>query len=59
VKAAKTRGVQLGRKPKPTPQKIQHEREQIDKDKRCGDVAALPNVDRTTLYRAITYLTYQ
>jgi DNA invertase Pin-like site-specific DNA recombinase len=53
VKAAKERGVKFGRKPKLTPQQIEHAREQIDKGKRREDVAALLNVDRTTLYRAL------
>jgi DNA invertase Pin-like site-specific DNA recombinase len=52
VKAAKGRGLKFGRKPKLTPQQIEHAREQIDKGKRREDVAALLNVDRTTLYRA-------
>jgi DNA invertase Pin-like site-specific DNA recombinase len=53
VKAAKKRGVKFGRKPKLTPQQIEHARDQIDKGKRRKDVAALLNVDRTTLYRAL------
>ena len=53
VKAAKRRGVKFGRKPKLTPQQVEHAREQIDKGKRREDVAALLRVDRTTLYRAL------
>jgi Enterobacteriaceae phage serine recombinase len=54
VKAAKGRGVKFGRKPKLTPQQIDHARKQIEKEgMRREDVAALLNVDRTTLYRAL------
>jgi DNA invertase Pin-like site-specific DNA recombinase len=49
VKAAKKRGVKFGRKPKLSPEQIEHAREQIDKGKRREDVAALLNVDRSTL----------
>ena len=49
----KKRGVKFGRKPKLSPNQIEHAREQIDKGKRREDVAALLNVDRTTLYRAL------
>ena len=54
VKAAKRRGVKFGRKPKLTPQQIGHARKLIDDGQRREDVAALLNVDRTTLYRALT-----
>jgi DNA invertase Pin-like site-specific DNA recombinase len=53
VKAAKKRGVKFGREPKLTPQQIGHARELIDGGERREDVAALLNVDRTTLYRAL------
>src|SRR5450759_3067791 len=53
VKAAQKRGVKVGRKPKLSPEQIDHAREQINKVKRREDVAALLNVDRTTLYRAL------
>jgi DNA invertase Pin-like site-specific DNA recombinase len=53
VKAARKRGVKFGRKPKLSPEQIEHAREQIDNGKRREDVAALLNVDRTTLYRAL------
>jgi DNA invertase Pin-like site-specific DNA recombinase len=53
VKAAKGRGVKFGRKPKLTQQQIEPAREQIDNGKRREDVAALLNVNRTTLYRAL------
>jgi DNA invertase Pin-like site-specific DNA recombinase len=36
-----------------SPEQNEHAREQIDKGKRLEDVAALLNVDRTTLYRAL------
>jgi len=53
VKAARGRGVRFGRKPKLTPQQIDHARKMIDAGERREDVAALLNVDRTTLYRAL------
>jgi hypothetical protein len=46
-------GVKFGRKPKLSLEQIEHAREQIDKGKRREDIAALMNVDRTTLYRAL------
>src|SRR5450759_947862 len=52
VKAAQRRGVKFGRKPKLTPLQIDHARKLIDNGQRREDVAALLNVDRTTLYRA-------
>ena len=52
VKAAKKRGVKFGRKPKLAPQQIDHARND-QKGKRREDVAALLNVGRTTLYRAL------
>ena len=51
VRAAQRRGVKFGRKPKLTPQQINHARKLIDDGQRREDVAALMNVDRTTLYR--------
>jgi DNA invertase Pin-like site-specific DNA recombinase len=56
VKAAKRRGVKFGRKPKLTPQQIAHARKLIDTGERREDVAALLNVNRTTLYRALANL---
>jgi DNA invertase Pin-like site-specific DNA recombinase len=53
VKAAKGRGVKFGRKPKLTGQQIDHACKLIDHGQRREDVAALFNVDRTTLHRAI------
>jgi DNA invertase Pin-like site-specific DNA recombinase len=46
-------GVKFGRKPKLTPEQIAHARKLIDAGERREDVAALLNVDRTTLYRAL------
>src|ERR1700733_14954560 len=54
VKDAQRRGVKFGRKPKLTPQQITHARKLIDAGERREDVAALLNVNRTTLYRALT-----
>jgi DNA invertase Pin-like site-specific DNA recombinase len=53
IVAARARGVKFGRKPKLTPQQITHARKLIDAGERREDVAALLNVDRTTLYRAL------
>ena len=53
VKDAKRRGVKFGRKPKLTPPQKAHARKLIDAGERREDVAALLNVDRTTLYRAL------
>ena len=53
VKDAQRRGVKFGRKPKLTRQQIDHARKMIDAGERREDVAALLNVDRTTLYRAL------
>src|SRR5215472_8597076 len=54
VKAAQRRGVKFGRKPKLTPQQLDHARELIEKGEhdRQG-IAALFKVSRTTLYRAL------
>jgi hypothetical protein len=46
-------GMKFERKPKLTPQQIEHAREQIDKGKHREDVAALLNVDRTMLYQVL------
>jgi DNA invertase Pin-like site-specific DNA recombinase len=53
VKDAQRRGVKFGRKPKLTPQQITHARKLIDTGERREEVAALLNVNRTTLYRAL------
>jgi DNA invertase Pin-like site-specific DNA recombinase len=53
VKDAKRRGVKFGRKPKLTPQQINHAQKLIDDGQSREDVAALLNVNRTTLYRAL------
>ena len=53
VKAAKTRGVKFGRKRKLQPAQIAHAQKQIEKGQRQEDVAALFNVNRSTLYRAL------
>jgi DNA invertase Pin-like site-specific DNA recombinase len=56
VKAAMRRGVKFGRKPKLKPQQIAHACKLIDAGERREDVAALLNVNRTTLYRAVANL---
>ena len=53
VKAAQGRGVKFGRKPKLSHAQIKHARQQIEHGQRVQDVAALLNVDRVTLYRAL------
>ena len=53
VKDAKRRGVKFGRKRKLQPAQIAHARKQIDQGQRQEDVAALFNVNRSTLYRAL------
>ena len=53
VKAAQGRGVKFGRKPKLTAQQIGHARKLIGQNERPGDVAALLNVSRATLYRVL------
>ena len=53
VKAAQARGVKFGRKPKLSPAQIDHARQQIEYGRRVQDIAALLNVGRTTLYRAL------
>ena len=54
VKAAKRRGIKFGRKRKLTAHQIGHARMLIDAGERRAEVAALLNVDRTTLYRAMS-----
>jgi DNA invertase Pin-like site-specific DNA recombinase len=49
----KHRAVKFGRKPKFTPQQKTRARKPIGDGQRREDVAALLNVDRTTLYRAL------
>jgi DNA invertase Pin-like site-specific DNA recombinase len=53
VKAAKRRDVKFGRKRKLSAQQSDHARKLIGKGQRREDVAALMNVDRTALYRAL------
>ncbi|MGH8229101.1 MAG: recombinase family protein [Steroidobacteraceae bacterium] len=53
VKAAQRRGVKFGRKPKLSVPDIARARQLIDAGRRVQDVAALLNVGRVTLYRAL------
>jgi DNA invertase Pin-like site-specific DNA recombinase len=53
VTAARSRGVKFGRKRKLQPAQIAHARKQIEQGQRHEDVAALFNVNRSTLYRAL------
>jgi DNA invertase Pin-like site-specific DNA recombinase len=54
VKDAKKRGVKFGRKKKPAPAQITKARKLIEAGERVEDLAALWNVGRTTLYRALS-----
>ena len=54
MKEARRRGVQFGRKKKLTPAQVAKARKLIETGERVEDVAALYNVGRTTLYRALT-----
>jgi len=53
MKVAQKRGVKFGRKPKLTPQQIDHARELIEGGKDRQKVAALLKVGRKTLRRAL------
>jgi DNA invertase Pin-like site-specific DNA recombinase len=53
VKEAQKRGLKFGRKPKLSTAQIKHACQQIENGQRVQDVAALLNVDRITLYRAL------
>lgn len=54
MKAARTRGVKPGRKPKPTCDQVAHARKLIDAGESRRYVADLLNVGRVTLSRALT-----
>src|SRR5215471_8810948 len=53
IKAAKRRGVKLGRKPKLTTQQAAHARDLINSGESPSNVARLLGVGRSTLYRAL------
>ena len=53
VKAAQRRGVKFGRKPKLSPEQIDHARKLIEQGESRKYVAGLLNVGRVTLYRAL------
>lgn len=54
VKAARRRGVKFGRKRKLSPEQIDHARHLIGRGKKApGEVAALLNVSRATLWRSL------
>src|SRR5271167_901475 len=53
VKAAQTRGVKFGRKPKLSGQQIKHARKLIEQGEAPPCVAAILGVSRATLYRAL------
>jgi DNA invertase Pin-like site-specific DNA recombinase len=54
MKEARRRGVKFGRKAKLSPAQLAKARKLIDAGERVEDVAALYNVGRTTLYRALS-----
>jgi DNA invertase Pin-like site-specific DNA recombinase len=54
MKEARRRGVKFGRKKKLTPAQVAKARQLIHHGERVEDVAALWNVGRTTLYRALS-----
>ena len=54
VNAARKRGVKFGRKPKLTPERIEHARKLIEGGESRQYVADMLNVGRVTLYRAMT-----
>jgi DNA invertase Pin-like site-specific DNA recombinase len=53
VRAAKRRGAKFGRKPKLSPEQVEHVRDQIERGKTAQEVAALLRVGRATLWRAL------
>lgn len=53
IKAAKRRGVKLGRKPALSPEQITHARKLIDKGESPAVVAKLLKVARSTLYKTL------
>jgi hypothetical protein len=53
MKAARVRGIRAGRKPKLTRQQIEHAKRLIDEGQYRWQVAALFNVNGSTLYRAL------
>jgi DNA invertase Pin-like site-specific DNA recombinase len=53
VKAAQTRGVKFGRKPKLSAPQIVHARKLVDQGEPVPEVAKLLRVDRATVYRAL------
>ena len=54
VKAARKRGVKFGRKPKLTPQQIEHARKLLASGEDRQQVADLFKINRSTLYRALS-----
>ena len=53
VKAAKSRGVKFGRKPKLTAQQKRHARQLLEQGQTVQEVADLLNVHRMTISRAL------
>ena len=53
VKAAQSRGVRFGRKPKLTAPQLAHVRKLIEQGEAVPEVAKLLSVDRATIYRAL------
>jgi DNA invertase Pin-like site-specific DNA recombinase len=57
LKAAKARGVQLGRKPAMTSAQVKHARKLIDGGENRRTIARNYGVDRATMYRHLARLT--
>ena len=53
VKAAQSRGVTIGRKPKLTAHRVNHARKLFETGEAVEQVAALLGIDRATVYRAL------
>ena len=53
IKAAKRRGVRLGRKPALSPEQVKHARKLVEAGDSPADVARLLGVARSTLYRSL------
>lgn len=59
MKAAKARGVEVGRKRVLTPSQISHARQLVEQGESPSSVARSMKVGRSTLYRALTFSTAQ
>lgn len=57
MKAAKARGVDVGRKPALTPAQISHARQLVEQGESSSAIARSMKVGRSTLYRALNFST--